>query len=380
MITQKEIALSLGISQPAVGAVLGNHSGKSRIAVSPELKKQILQRAQELGYRPNMFAQSMRGLNTGIIGIIHFTSFLQSAIQRDVHIAKAIAEREYRWITASAIASPGAEDSFYKLLVDQMIDVQVDGVMLSSIPGIMPTAEIQRLLSHGIPCLSLSGVPFAGIPFITADFEQGMRVLTEHVIRQGYRRPTIIVQERSTDPRYPNRYSINPRLKGFTSAIEANGGKVVFINEPDDAEAVHKVRSPHAGDTGLHGYVFSAAGSQDLNDTYDVGYQALNKLLDVGVPSDVVMMPNDDWLQGALLAANQRCIKVPEELGLTGFDATPYGQYGRTPFTSVAQPSQEMAEAAVNTLFTLIEGGNVEWPEVRIGCSLVPGETTRAKN
>lgn len=379
MITQKKIAHSLGISQPAVGAVLGNYSNKSKISVSPELKKQILQRAQELGYRPNMFAQGMRGLNTGIIGIIHFTSFLQSAIQRDIHMAKAIAAKGHRWITASAIASPEAEKSFYKLLVDQMIDVRVDGVVLSSIPGIMPREEIQRLFDQGIPCVSLSGVPFQDVPFITANFEQGMQVLTEHVIRQGYRRPAMIVQERSADPRYPNKYSITPRLKGFTAAIEAQGGEVIFVNEPDNAELIHQIRDPRRSDPSLRGYVFSAAGSRDLNDTYEVGYRAFNKLLDLGLAADVVMMPNDDWLQGALRAAKQRCLKVPEQIGLTGFDATPYGQFGTTPFTSVAQPSEEMAQAAVDTLFALIGGEEALQPETRLACSLVPGETTIAR-
>ena len=164
-------------------------------------------------------------------------------------------------------------------------------------------------------------------------------------------------------------------MKGFTSAIEAQGGRIVFVNDPQDAKSHHDIRG--TSDSELCGYVFSAANSQDIYDTYEVGYCALNKLLDTGLNTDVVMMPNDDWLQGALKAAARRCLKVPEHIGLTGFDATPYGQYGVTPFTSVAQPIKAMAERTVETLFDLIEGrDDAVSPDTRLTCSLVPGETT----
>jgi DNA-binding LacI/PurR family transcriptional regulator len=324
-----------------------------------------------------MFAQGMRGLSTGVIGMIHFTSFLQSSVQREIFMAQAIAEKGHRVITADAIAphNAGAETSFYRLLVDQMIDFRVDGVILSSIPGIMPPEEIWRLKDANIPCVSLSGVPFAGIPYVGADLEQGMHILTEHLIRQGYHTPVMIVQELSSNPLNPTQISVNPRLRGFTSALEAHGGEVVFLNDPDNPNKLKKLSETAASQ--LRGYVFSSSGSQKIEDTYAVGYHAFNKMQDMGVAADVVLMPNDDWLQGAMQAAKQRCLRVPEQIGLTGFDATPYGQYGWTRFTSVAQPLREMAQKTVDMMFSIIEGEiPLNDPATLLKCTLVPGETT----
>ena len=379
MITQKDIAKSLGISQPAVGAVLGRYSENSSTHVSPELRDRILLRAKELGYRPNMFAQGMRGRSTGVIGALHFTSFLQSSIQREIHMAQAIAARGYKLVTTDAIASSlnhASSDAYFRLLVDQMIDFRVDGVILSSVPGLMPAEEIARLTASGIPCVSMSGIPFAGVPFVGPDIQQGIEILTQHVIRQGNRNLVMIVQELSSDSRNPNSLSINPRLNGYSAALAKEGGRVVFLNELENSgkEGVRQVLS---GESGPTGWVFSAPGSMNVEDTYLVGYQAVNKLLDAGISADVILLPNDNWLQGALLALKERCISVPDEVGLTGFDASPFGQFGLFPFTTVAQPHEEIASKAVGILFSLMEDDRPPSPTVvRLACSLVPGATT----
>ena len=379
MITQKDIAKSLGVSQPAVGAVLGRYSENSSTHVSPELRNRILLRAKELGYRPNMFAQGMRGGSTGVIGALHFTSFLQSGIQREVHMAQAIAARGYKLVTTDAIASSlnlSSSDAYFRLLVDQMIDFRVDGVVLSLVPGLMPAKEIARLTESGIPCVSMSGVPFAGVPYVGADIQQGFEILTHHVLRQGHRNLVMIVQELSRDSRNPTSLSINPRFKGYSEAIEREGGRVVFLNELEDS-GKPGIRQVVSGDSGPTGWIFSAPSSMNVEDTYQVGYQAVNKLLDAGITADVVLLPNDNWLQGALLALKERCISVPDEVGLTGFDASPFGQFGLLPFTTVAQPNEEIASKAVEILFSLMEEDQPpDPPVVRLPCSLVPGATT----
>jgi len=379
MITQKDIAKSLGISQPAVGAVLGRHSENSSTHVGPKLRDRILMRAKEFGYRPNMFAQGMRGQSTGVIGALHFSSFLQSSIQREIHMAQAIAARGHKLVTTDAIASSlnhASGDESFRLLVDQMIDFRVDGVILSSVPGLMPAEEIARLTGSGIPCVSMSGIPFPGVPFVGPDFQQGVEILTQHVIRQGHRHLVMIVQELFTDSRNPTSLSINPRLKGYSAAVEREGGRVVFLNELEDS-GKPGIRQVLTGESGPTGWVFSAPGSMNVEDTYIMGYQAVNKLLDAGISADVILLPNDNWLQGALLALKERCIPVPDEVGLTGFDASPFGQYGSLPFTTVAQPHEKIASKAVEILFSLMEGEPPPDPMVvRLPCSMVPGATT----
>ncbi len=376
MATQKDIALSLGISQPTVGSVLGNHSKRSTIQVTPELRERILQRAREMNYRPNLYAQRMRGLPSRIIGIAQVTSLLQSIIQRQVFAAREITKRGYQTVTADAVADGelSAARQSTRLVIDQMIDLKVDGVILM-VPGLIQPEDVQRLHAAKIPTVSVSGGIYPGTPFVGVDVEQGFRILTRHVIQQGYRRLILITQEHSRDPLLPTHFSIQPRVNGFTSEIKQQGGELIIVDELDHARRLLPKRS---GKETLQGCVLSTVANQTFEDTYEVGYRAMNKILDFDLEADLIMMPNDNWLQGALLAASQRCIRIPEQLGLTGFDASPFGQYGYLPFTTVAQPTEAIMTTATEILFSMIENQRWDGPmETRLPCHLIPGNTTR---
>ena len=77
-ISQRDIARQLGVNVSTVSRALRGLEG-----VSPELKKQIEQLAEEGGYRPNPFAVSLRYDTTRIIGIvvpdISFNSYARKA-------------------------------------------------------------------------------------------------------------------------------------------------------------------------------------------------------------------------------------------------------------------------------------------------------------
>ena len=67
-ITMKSIAADLGVSRSTVSFVLGGEAEKHRI--NPETAQRIVKYAEEIGFRPNYFAQALNRGKTGSIGLI----------------------------------------------------------------------------------------------------------------------------------------------------------------------------------------------------------------------------------------------------------------------------------------------------------------------
>lgn len=399
MATQKTIAQALGISQPAVGAVLGKHSGSSKISVSPEMRELILAKAKELGYRPNVFAQALSGVSTKTIGCIHFDTLLPCTVQQKILIASAIRRAGYRIATVNGTPVNLVEPNSFNDLIDQVIDMRVDGVVLSFIPGLMKKEHVARLTERGIPCVSLRGVPFPSVPFFGVDSIHGFSLLTRHLLRQGYRRPLLILLGDEEEPWLPLNLTDEARIQGFEAAITEGGGHLIALKPSD--HAANRIGEKTHVKNDLLGYTIAlpTAHRQPYKNPYvtshittsshEEGFQIFNHVLDMGYDFDVILMPNDNFLQGALTAAKRRNISVPRDIGLTGFDGAPFGQYGLVPFTTLGLPTEIIVDKGIKLLKQAIEKPEAASLQGKVTpaskaqalvsftpCSLIPGETT----
>ncbi|NEE49905.1 LacI family transcriptional regulator, partial [Streptomyces sp. SID8455] len=85
------------------------------------------------------------------------------------------------------------------------------------------------------------------------------------------------------------------------------------------------------------------------------GARAANVLLDrsegTGVERPQAMLfVNDQMAVGALQALEQRGVRVPEDIAVTGFDGIPLSRIVRPPLTTVRQPIRQLGEQAVELL------------------------------
>jgi DNA-binding LacI/PurR family transcriptional regulator len=97
------------------------------------------------------------------------------------------------------------------------------------------------------------------------------------------------------------------------------------------------------------------------------GYAAVHEFL--GRRSDITALfcSNDLLAIGALSAAAKRGLRVPEDIGIVGFDDTELARNSSPPLTTMRIYSREMARSAVKRLLERIEGGalppvKVEYP------------------
>lgn len=105
--------------------------------------------------------------------------------------------------------------------------------------------------------------------------------------------------------------------------------------------------------------------------TAQCGYQAACELLDLPDRPTALIGFNDKVATGALAAANQRGLRVPEDLSVTGFDDIDLAQATRPMLTTVRQPLQEMGRIAVGLLIRLLERRRLDALHVELATELV---------
>jgi LacI family transcriptional regulator len=170
------------------------------------------------------------------------------------------------------------------------------------------------------------------------DNRLGGRLATEHLIQQGYQCIGII-----TGP--GNWWEARERLEGWREALKAAGRS---YNEKLVVEGDWNAPSGEAG---------------------------LQALLDRNPEMDAVFVSNDQMSLGALQATRCLGLRVPDDLGLVGFDDIPEAAYFYPPLTTVRQDTRKLGAMAVERINTLIqarhEGGTSEASTSWLAPSLV---------
>lgn len=339
-VTQIAIARKLGISQSAVGSVVGSYSSRSaRIRLRPEMRKRVLETAREMGYRPHRHAQLMRRHKTGVIGIIQTRGLLNVATARAIYAAQAIHAAGYQLLAGDVLWYMDG----LRMAVDAMLDARVEGVLLIGPDSTFSPDQLKRFSDVKIPVVSVTGAWFPGIPQVRCDVRQGFFTLTQHLLAIGHRHLVLLTYG---TPGQADPSAFRPdeeRIAGFQEGVKdfeaANPGV------PVDCETV---RVDQAGDWVRQG---------------GPGKRGMMQILQRVNRPDVVLCSNDHWAQGALAACAEAGVGVPEDVALTGFDNEIFGEFGTVPLTTVEQPNKAMVGKATEMLVRMIRGESLSESE-----------------
>lgn len=183
---------------------------------------------------------------------------------------------------------------------------------------------LARLCAELAPLPTFSiGLPIGGVPAVVIENRAGMRVAVEHLLGRHRCRRVAYIGGPPGNPEAGERFS------GYEDAL-ANVGLGV------DPELVA------TGD-------FTTATGRD----------AMARILARGVEFDALAVANDDMAVGAVELLREQRIRIGENVLVTSFDDTPKARYTARPLTSVAQPTDQMADHAIQSLLTLHAGGSV---------------------
>ena len=70
---------------------------------------------------------------------------------------------------------------------------------------------------------------------------------------------------------------------------------------------------------------------------------------------DSIFVANDQMALGALLIVHARNLRIPQDIGIVGFDNIPESAYFLPPLTTIQQDQYEVARSAVNEIIKIIE-------------------------
>lgn len=220
-VTVNEIARICGVSRTTVLRALNNQS-----RVSDKTRRQVLEVAKELGYRPNLLARSLNTGRTMTLGIV--------AINMDslifVQTLSAINTEAQRKGYSLNIALHGQSSEAEMQRIRDFTDRRMEGILLSPISK---GPEFERfVLSLGIPVVCIGNHVSEKISTVMIDEELATREAVRLIASRGYRRIVFVCPPLAYESRQ-NIYSHIRRKRGLEAEIALHPG----LSLPD-----HRVR------------------------------------------------------------------------------------------------------------------------------------------
>lgn len=287
--------------------------------------------AEEMGYKPNYIAAGLRTHRTRTIGVV-MPRLADGVI---AVLCQAIESAAMQAGYQILLSTPPDEVNAQLRSVEMLINRQVDGLMVSSL-HLGRDEMVETILAHGVPTIAVNRRGPSSIPSVTADDFAGGCLAAEHLLSLGHSRVGVIAGPRHASTAWD-------RTCGFKSAMEAAGFPV------DDALVVHS----------------------DFE--VDGGVQGTTQLLKLTEPVSAIFAVNDTAAIGAIGAARDKGLSIPDDLSLIGYNDTPLSSQLPVPLTTVRSPNVEMGTTAVEHLLRGLNG--TEIPSATLPVSLIIRES-----
>lgn len=298
--TIKDIAKRLNISLSTVSRALRNASD-----VNPDTKKAVMALSEELNYQPNKLALSLRQKQTHTIGVIvPNLDYVLSLMVRGID--EVALEAGFTVMVCQSNESFGREILNTRRLLESL----VDGFIISVSSESKSFEHFKKIQERNLPVVVFDRVtPHLTAPSVRIDNEEGGFVATEHLIEQGYKRIAVLAG--------PENLGVsNSRMDGYLNALKKHKIK------KDPALIVHC----------------------DFNQDY--AYFATLELLSMKKRPDAIFTISDRMAIGAMLAIKKKGLRMPEDIGLVGFNNEPVTSLVTPTISSVDMPSFELGKVA----------------------------------
>jgi LacI family transcriptional regulator len=305
-----DVARVAGVSTKTVSRVLNGEPH-----VTSDLQARVHAAVTQLKYQPNVLAQGLVRRRSYLIGLVYENPSPSYVVELQMGALHRLTNERYRLVVLPVRSVHEKANEIARLLRATAIDGVVLAPPASDHPVVLRDLEEMRL-----PFARISPTDLLGRgPSNLIDDVAAAQEIANHIIALGHRRIAVI----KGDPSHP---SSAARLLGYSQALEA---------------AQIELRS----DWIQQGFF-----------THESGHAAGRRLLGGKDRPTAILAQNDDMAVGALMAAREIGIAVPEELSIVGFDDSEISRIVWPRLTTVRQPVFEMAVAATDMLLDQLDG------------------------
>ncbi|MEM1043223.1 MAG: LacI family DNA-binding transcriptional regulator [Bacteroidota bacterium] len=330
-VTIYDIAEQAGVSIATVSRVF---SGRARVADAT--RERVFAVAEALNYEPNVSARSLARQSTRVVSAVvpMLTSYFFMEVIRGVQ--DRLSEIDYD-LLVYASRSPEEVDG---QLARAMQKGRADGLLLCSTP--IDGERALSLQASQLPVVLVDSV-HAQFDSVSVDNHAGGYEATQHLLGRGHTRVAMIA---------PNPMSVPgvARRRGYEAAL-ADAGLGL-----DPALVVS------SEDTEQHGY------------TREAGYAAMQRLLALPSPPEAVFAASDVQALGALRAARDAGLRVPDDLAMIGFDDIRTSAY--VGLSTLSQPMYDMGKIAIDKLIERIGAPDNPVSHTTFSARLIRRETS----
>lgn len=317
-----------------VGAITVSRALREPARVSQDLRRQIQRAVDELGYVPDPNARALASARAEVFGVLvpSLTNNVFAEVVRGIY--DGLSDKPYRIQIGNTHYSGMEEERLLQLFLSQRPAALI-------VSGIDQTKAARRLLDKAeCPVVQIMETgPDPVDMLIGFSHFDGGRDATQHMIDTGYRRIGFLGAR--MDPRSQR------RLAGYRAAVEAAS---LF-----DPRLVTTTPVPSSVSLGQ-----------------ELFREALAK-----VPRlDAVFCNNDDIALGVLFECHRASIKVPKQIGITGFNDLDMMHVAFPSVTSVRTPRYDIGYRSVTMALAELSGEKPNERVVDLGFELMPREST----
>lgn len=326
--TRANVAAIANVNESTVSRVMTGDKSISQVT-----RNKVLRIAEQIGYRPNVLARMLASNQSRLIGIV-VNSLWPNQQMFMVHHAQIAAENcGYQ----TMICEARNQIEVQKAYMQRFSDLNVDGLIVVSIPGVEPILEN---LSGSLPIVNMDSLIKAkNISMINIDNMESMYKLTNYLISIGHKHIALI-----------------------------SGG----VNDPlsfEREKGFHKALA-NAGLNGM-GHIVHAGSRADL------GHKKALQLLKKSPEITAIIGIGDTAVLGILGAAAEAGRRVPDSLSLASFDDSLVLKEWSPPITCIAQPVDEIGTMAVQHIVERIENSEVPTKQIVLPGRLIVRESCR---
>ncbi|MBD1378924.1 LacI family DNA-binding transcriptional regulator [Metabacillus arenae] len=309
--------------KPITIADVAKHAGVSKSTVSQYLnqrydymgektKKRIEQTIEELGYRPNIIARSLKQKSTMTIGVIVANILHVFSTQVIRAIEDFCNESNFHIIVCNADDDPMKEKRYIEMLRAK----QVDGIIAFPTGG---NVELYKgLIKVNYPVVFMDRIlPEVEIPTVLLDNEKASLLAVDQLLKNGYKKIGMIAPPLSP--------YVTPRLErisGYKKALQQHD--IPF--------------NPN--------YLISS-------EIFELEAK-INHMLTMADPPEALVALNDRVLIEILKYTKEQQINIPGDLALVGIDEVSFASFYSPALTTVAQPAFQMGKKAAELLLNRI--------------------------
>lgn len=324
----QDVAKAAGVSVATVSRVLNKSS-----SVSAETRERVLDAIRRLDYRPNLLGRNLRRTETRLVLVLlpnianPFYSKIVKGIEDVGH------KNGYNIMLCNTDSDPGREKLYLDLLENRL----ADGVIFMA-----PCLSREELTGIGqsfpvVQCCEYK--EGARVSHVSIDNSAASQKAVKHLITLGHRRIGLI-----------------SCANDFLSTLHREAGYRKALQdadiEPDDSLVVY--------------------GHYSFNS----GLRAMNGLLDLKDRPTAVFCISDSMAVGAIRAARERGLRVPQDLAVEGFDNITFATMCDPMLTTISQPKYDLGSTAMELLLKQIRGEMKEPVDLVLNYELIIREST----